>query len=281
MTGLQSALGQSEVGLEDKLAVNFGFNLGAEYQSKYFSASGFPSYMRTVRKHPDDSDNSPVEIEDNALNMNPLIKIPLPNLSVKYYKDPITINAGVNVDYVLGPFSYDGPFGKDIMMPDDLIQEYNYIAGGGESRGEGAALVYYDLSLRNPIRFMKHFIPELYVRFSKKTSKKIELFINYQITTYGMTVENGWDRYNALKAVKSYELANVVNQNVLAGLRLILPPIDDGKTGQHLDFYIGYNNSIFRMTQISKEIQNIETYPNGFFIGFTTGFDMNFIRLKK
>ena len=255
-------------------------NLKFEYHPEVISASNFPVDIRRVPVHAQDrkyyhfhDDEIMIDIMDTKLSYRPTWFLPSIGAGATYSYKPFRIRTGINLA-ILFDYYLEG----EEMHPDDTIQEYDYLHGGGEKRTEGSALVYYGLFFGN------HFTPEFYVELSKDVTEKINVFLEYNRLKYSIEVQNGWDRYNSLDTMHRYGLSDFLSQSVKIGIQSTERPNTASWPNEpwrlfgkeiygSSQAYLGYSFIDSKIHPISG--LNVKTTSSQFFIGGNISFKLN------
>lgn len=202
--------------------------------------SNIPPEIRDVPKHEDDwwvSDEKVAPIKDSRLNY-PYASLDLDGvLGLGYLKEPFEFQLGIGVRYPLAAFP-------------TAIERRNYTnAPGTSKRGYGAALTYYSFPLRGlstDIRFLG-MSPRVFLRLLKMRDEKSAYFLEYAIEKQGISIENGWDRWDELERWHCYKITDLTKHIIKIGITNIFG------VGPHSGFYLGYVIEESNPTSLGKE----------------------------
>ncbi len=210
------------VGLAASLNAHFafaaddGFHFGLELRP--VEIQSFPDYLpqignisvslRTVPIHSGDPGaGNPAVVPANAVQPGSYV--------------PFSFSAAPEIGYQPWTFRGGVIFSPAALRPQPeeassgSTQEFNYIQGGN-SRGYGAALVYY-AGLVRPARTSGVF-GEAEIRLDAGFS----VILGYRRSTENVEIQQGWDRYDALETYKTLRLSSDALQQPYAGIRWIV-----------------------------------------------------------
>lgn len=212
-----------------------------------------PKRVRNVPVHSDDQ-NIPTNIA------------PINNASINYSPCSICLEGMIGVAYKSGLYKVKISGGTSYYLAandHNSLKTRNYTnAPGTNERGDGAALTYYKLD-KDWTHGINAFVPRLSINISRQFSKKsiCQIFTEYDLSFYGLHLENGWDRYNRFEKWKIYKLADIRRNCIKFGLNV-----------KFLKIYMGYVIPTANLTELG-EISQLKIGPYwtiGFQYKFTT-----------
>lgn len=226
---------------KNKFYLFIGGGVNWTWDANICKISNIPERVRDVPVYPDD-ENIYTDIA------------PINNSQLSYSPSSVALNGVIGAGCKFGLYSIalGGSIDYYLAANDKTtIKRRNYTnAPGTEQKGEGAALTYYKLD-KDWNHGLNALAPGLFVKLSKQFSEKSIccLFVEYNISFYGLHLENGWDRYNHLKKWKIYKIADIHRNSIKLGLGI-----------KSLEIFVKYTISTTRLTELGS-ISNLKTFP--------------------
>jgi len=187
-------------------------NMGVTYNKENTKIANIPLIIRDVPKHPDDdyaNDKDVAPVKDETLKMPDRISLINGKFGgkISFLEEKLSLNVGVETDLEIKLTSL---LLENNDRPD--LKERNYTNHPGtNTKGEGAALTFYDVTsafLANWNTFIK---PQVFSEIEINIPKRGELIkIGYGLYLEKLVARNGWDRWNALEVKEKYHLANLL-----------------------------------------------------------------------
>jgi hypothetical protein len=193
-------------------------NIGSNYNRENTKIANFPLIIRDVPKHPNDdyaNDKDVAPIKDDTLKVSDRISFINGKFggTVSFLEEKINLSVGVDIDLGIKCttfLSYNE-------SPD--LQERNYTNHPGtNTRGEGAALTFYDVNsafIANWNTFIK---PQIFSEIKINIRDGEPLRLGYGLYSEKIVGRNGWDRWNSLEVKEKFPLANLLIGKVYASL---------------------------------------------------------------
>jgi hypothetical protein len=215
--------------------VCFGMDLGL--QTSLGRMTGIPEAIRYPPVHPDD----PRAFEPNNGPISDGMTLPIVHgafgldLGVGYRAGRLDVRAGL----VAG-------LGTPAMA---VTKERNYTdAPGTDRKGPNAALTYY--ALQGDI-LRKGLFLEVAMRRKVGPYRYSDLFLRYEITRYGLVLENGWDRFGSLQRYQKYPVADLTTHSLRLGVEAL--PHTMGVFGT-VRPYVGVRQTHSSPTPLGREV---------------------------
>jgi hypothetical protein len=190
-----------------------GFHFGLELRPA--DIQSFPNYLQQIGNVPVSLRTVPIHSGDPGAG-NPAV-IPVNAVQPGSYV-PFSVSAAPEIGYRRLTFRGGVIFSPAALRPQPeeassgSTQEYNYIQGGN-SRGYGAALVYYAGLVRPALT------PGVFGEAEIRLGGGFSVILGYRRSTANVEIQQGWDRYDALETHQTLRLSTDTLQQPCAGLR--------------------------------------------------------------
>lgn len=190
-----------------------GLRFGLELRPAEFQV--FPGYLQQISNVPASLRTVPIHSGDPGAG-NPAL-IPVNAVQPGAYL-PFSLSVAPEIGYRRVTFRGGVIFSPAALRPQPeeassgSTQEYNYIQGGN-SRGYGAALVYYAGLVRPAL------MPGVFGEAEIRLGGGFSVILGYRRSTANVEIQQGWDRYDALETYQTLRLSTDTLQQPYAGLR--------------------------------------------------------------